>query len=195
MARMASSQERSASLTMPTTPQAQDYGEPWSAQKKTAPKLFDLRGYELVIQQLIGKNSFVADNGCWIWKRFKNKQGYGFLRFRKRGMNAHRASFIAHGGSFPNGKNLVLHSCNNPSCVNPEHLRAGSYLDNSDDKIKVQHHPHGIHTKASKLDEASVHAIRSLASSGVKRESIADHYQISLSTVFRILRKESWKHI
>jgi hypothetical protein len=77
-------------------------------------------------------------DGCWVWTASKNCEGYGrFNRFGKKRPNcegAHRVSYIiSSGAEIPDGM-LVLHKCDNPPCVNPEHLYLGSNADNARDK-------------------------------------------------------------
>lgn len=74
---------------------------------------------------------------CWNWigKSTSSKLPYGRISFRGKTWQAHRLSFAAFKGEIPEGK-LVLHTCDNPSCVNPAHLYLGTYLDNQNDKRK-----------------------------------------------------------
>lgn len=72
-------------------------------------------------------------NNCWIWIGLKNKAGYGRIRMEYSDKTAHRYSYELHYGKIPKGK-IICHTCDNPPCVNPEHLYAGTYKDNAQDR-------------------------------------------------------------
>jgi len=69
---------------------------------------------------------------CWIWLGTKNSKGYGSFRVGKKNLKAYRFSYQHYIADIPEGM-MVLHSCDNPSCVNPKHLRVGTAQDNADD--------------------------------------------------------------
>ena len=82
------------------------------------------------------KVSKSTDYACWVWTGAHNSQGYGELWVGpgRRMVAAHRLSYRLHKGEFPN-EVLVLHSCDNRRCVNPNHLFLGSYKDNTQDMM------------------------------------------------------------
>lgn len=84
----------------------------------------------------------VMPSGCWEWQSTKNSGGYGIALAMSPGdpsiplhMKAHRLSYLLHYGPPPDDK-LVLHACDNPPCVNPEHLYLGTQSDNMQDAIR-----------------------------------------------------------
>ncbi len=69
-------------------------------------------------------------NGCWDWTSYKDVKGYGSTTYRKQlGQHAHRVSWIIYKGNIPKGI-YVLHKCDRPCCINPEHLFLGTHEDN-----------------------------------------------------------------
>ena len=73
--------------------------------------------------------------GCWIWKGYVTKGGYGTLTVNSITTFAHRFSWELHNGPIPYGL-YVLHKCDNPSCVNPSHLYLGTQADNLVDMVQ-----------------------------------------------------------
>lgn len=99
------------------------------------------------------KNSYkTIANGCWEWIGSCSHNGYGrmYLPETKKVEQAHRVSWKIFKGAIPNGL-LVLHKCDNPPCINPEHLFLGTYKDNSDDKIKKGRANWGISPKQKNM--------------------------------------------
>lgn len=83
------------------------------------------------------KGKFVIDSlsGCWNWSSYTDAKGYGDVQFRGRVHKAHRVSYLIHKGEIPVGL-LVRHRCDNPRCINPDHLEVGTPADNSRDMVE-----------------------------------------------------------
>jgi len=134
------------------------------------------------------------DNGCWEWQGAKDRDGYGMFRGVIRGITynrAHRFSYALHYEDIPKGKH-VCHKCDNPKCVNPEHLWIGSNADNMHDKIAKGRHKvlSGENSPHAKITEEEAKAI---LTDPRPYSLIASEYNIAASTVGSIKNKNSWQ--
>lgn len=138
-------------------------------------------------------------NICWNWIGFRAR-GYGTLGLKTekgfKPFRANRLSYIIHNGIDPLEK-IVMHTCDNPSCVNPNHLKLGTYADNMEDKIKKGRHnaPYSINHWKAKLDENKVKEIKYKVSNGMTHASVANEYGIYESVVSRIMNGKAWAKV
>lgn len=131
---------------------------------------------------------------CWIWTASLDKQGYGHFHFPATGYKAHRFSYLIHRGELPAGK-LVCHHCDNPRCVNPEHLFLGAAADNSADMARKGRSTSGERNPRAKLSAKEVQAIRKLHASGVMTHTLVKQFHVSRSTIKRIAAKSHWQGV
>ena len=125
---------------------------------------------------------------CWLWTGCKDKDGYGVSRLQHKKLAAHRAAHILFIGPIPDNL-YVLHKCNNPSCVNPAHLKLGTQKDNVADQIKAGTNMAG-RNKHKELDWNKVAYIR--ASNKPYRE-LAIELGVSRHCVWDIIHYRSWR--
>lgn len=96
--------------------------------------------YESLIRRFHEKYVIVEPCGCWIWLGAQSGRGYGYIKFKGRMLQAHRVSWELHHGPIGEADGhhgaCVLHRCDTPSCVNPNHLFVGSHADNMEDKVR-----------------------------------------------------------
>ncbi len=134
---------------------------------------------------------------CWLWTGKTEKNGYGRFQVGGRGsphLGAHRYSFELATGETPP---VVMHKCDNPTCVNPSHLRAGTHKSNTADMIaKGRMKPGralGANNFNTKLDADKVRAIR--LRQGESAGSVGRDFGVNHGTILAIWRGITWKHI
>jgi hypothetical protein len=130
---------------------------------------------------------------CWPWTCTRDSYGYGVLKSSGKMLKAHRVAYARAHGAVPPSL-CVCHRCDNPSCVNPNHLWAGTNLDNIRDRSGKHrtHRPLGQTHPMVKLTENQV---REILDSTETHTKVAARFGITFQTVSRIRRKELWKHL
>lgn len=144
-----------------------------------------------------------APDECWEWKGGRSRFGHGVISLGGANgtkTNAHRISYLIHFGNLPesDGKtNCVLHSCDNPACVNPAHLRLGTQKENIGD-VKLRDRRDNTYQKKrdahpnAKMTMAQVMAARDRVANGGSMAQIAKEYGVTRQAV-RYACKRGWQ--
>ncbi len=153
-------------------------------------------------------------DGCWVWTASTVTGGYGKFWDGKRHVRAHRYAWEMVNGPVPNGLE-VLHTCDNPPCVNPAHLFLGTQADNMRDMVRkgrmwTQQHPdraalnldrirpldqRGELNGRARFTADDIRKIRQMAADGVTQREIARIVGMSRSHVAAIVLRKKWRHL
>ena len=135
-------------------------------------------------------------NDCWEWTAAKYRGGYGHFRRLVDGkwkmVKAHRYAYEVFKGPLE-ARLMVCHTCDNPSCVNPAHLFAGTAKENSDDKIKKGRFKPGRNHKHKWLTQEIVDGMRKDYENGMTQIQIVNKYNYSRAQVCRVVNHQIWK--
>ncbi len=153
----------------------------------------------------------VKTKTCWIWKgSVWNNNGYGRLSISNKSVGAHRISYSIFIGDIPKGM-FVCHKCDNPLCVNPDHLFLGTPADNSNDMVIKNRQAKGLRSGrythpeatirgekhyANKLTEKQVIEIRKIYDSGkLNTKELGRKFNVNSKTIWWIGKRLRWKHV
>lgn len=130
----------------------------------------------------------VNENGCWVWKRMKDKAGYGKVKVTGGYMDlVHRVYWLLSGRNIPEGLNILHGPGCSKACYNPDHLRADTQHQNQMDRFRD-----GTMIQA-KLTPEQVLEIRTR--NDKTQEELAKEYGIQQAAISKILLNKTWKHI
>lgn len=133
----------------------------------------------------------VTPNACVNWTGERDRDGYGRIGKGRHFVMTHRYSYEMHHGTIPDGL-CVMHDCDNPSCINPFHLKVGTNLQNLQEKVSRGRHNRGETCHLSKLNNAAVREIRG---SSLSLAELASIYMITPNTVRRVKQRKAWFHV
>jgi hypothetical protein len=137
---------------------------------------------------------------CWLWTAYYDRikcGGYGRINFNgKPGVLAHRAAWMLTNGPIPAGL-CVLHRCDTPRCVRPDHLFLGTNADNMADRDAKgrRHAPRGEASGSAKITEAQVRFIRAELAKGRGCPTLAAQFGLDRTTIWQIGKKKLWAHV
>lgn len=126
--------------------------------------------------------------GCWEYQGARNPKGYGRIKMADGVMLTHRFAMEHNLGRKLSSAEWVLHSCDCPPCVNIEHLRIGTALDNSADMVERGR-------ACSVLTEAHVVEAFALYRGGATAAEVAARFGVNAATIKALVRGDTWKHL
>jgi hypothetical protein len=132
------------------------------------------------------------ENGCWEWQAH-TCNGYGKFNLNGKMILSHRFAYEDINNKKIGERMCILHSCDNPKCCNPAHLREGTHLDNVTDMVNKNRQIRGEKQHFSKLTELQVVEIRE--KTHLKTHQLALEYCVDVSTIRKIISRRIWKHI
>ena len=142
-----------------------------------------------------------GDDDCWPWTAATRRkdEGYGAFWLNRRHQPSNRVAWILERGEIPHGL-VVCHSCDNPSCCNPDHLFLGSPLENNKDKVNKNRQSKGESHGSSKLTTDQVIEIKSLKPKTLKSgnrklmDSLANKFNVKAGTIYDVWTR-TWNHL
>lgn len=136
-----------------------------------------------------------SDDECWLWQGGKDSCGYGrFMRSGKE-IKAHREMYELFKGPIPVGA-ILLHSCDNPACVNPSHLTPGTHVANQQDKFMKGRQAMGETVASARLSEEQVREMRDAYQfRKCTYKDLAAKYGVHKDTARKAIRGINWSHL
>lgn len=133
---------------------------------------------------------------CWEWAGLRDKRGYGRISVQGRKMrSAHRIAYQSWVGDLTSDQH-VCHKCDNPPCMNPEHLFAGDHLANMRDAVSKKRHAYGERQGHHKLTEQQVREIRArYIPRRVSYAALGVEYGVSATAIRLAVIGRNWKHV
>jgi len=151
---------------------------------------------QLPFWERVKAQTIIDEKGCHIFTGSKNECGYGRIHQEKKLVFVHRAVYEKVHGSVPE-KMIIMHSCDNPSCINIHHLSADYQSENVKDMYSKgrENNLAGSKHGMSKIKEADVIEIKKRLSDGDTCVSISKDYGVSEGTIRNIKKGRNWKHV
>lgn len=143
---------------------------------------------EIVQERIRSKSKWEGE--CKVFTHI-DKDGYGILTINRKQYLVHRLVFAMVNGYEPE---VVMHTCDNRRCCNPDHLKAGTQSENQRDKVMKRRQAVGGSINTAKITDETVRAIREMGGS-MSQIEIAKQFGIHQTSVSLILSRKTWRHI
>lgn len=147
------------------------------------------------ILRKIKENITINDKKCWIWNMGTDKDGYGRLRVGDKTYFTHRLISYIYKDFCIYSKNFVCHTCDVPSCCNPDHLYIGDHYSNTRDAINRNRFKKGEEVYSSKLSKEDVAVIKKLLLEGYSHRKIAKMFKVAKNTISQIYQNKTWSYV
>jgi hypothetical protein len=131
-----------------------------------------------------------TDTACREWQGSRTTAGYGRVKQRGTTYYIHRLIYALKTGECPP---VVMHSCDNPPCFNPDHLVGGDHAKNRQDCVAKKRHAYRERNGRAKLTSGEIATIRALVTSGVSQLQIGQQFGVCKSQIGNIARGEQWR--
>jgi hypothetical protein len=137
----------------------------------------------------------IDKNGCWNFTGPFGHFGYGKLKLKDMTFTAHRVMAHLTLKAIMSETDIVAHKCDNPKCINPEHLFITTYAGNSADMVSKKRSAKGEKHGNSKLTERMVKNIREQYQSGKTLSQIAPQFSVTDGCIQAIVKRRTWRHL
>jgi len=131
---------------------------------------------------------------CWVFEGASNAAGYGYIGCNGKNEYVHRVSFELENGPIPDGK-IIMHTCDNPSCVRPSHLKLGTQKENRLDAVRKGRTAKGVRVNTAKLTPDDVLEIRKRSAQGESFRALGREYGVTHTAISHLVKRKTWKHV
>lgn len=139
------------------------------------------------VKRRLKDNSAIDHNGCWAWLRSGRGTGYGAIKVAGKAIDTHRASYAVFKGAIP-ADLVVMHTCDNRLCVNPDHLELGTLATNHQDAVaKGRVKPFRVQ-RDEPLSDNELAELVDRFKRGVSQRALVKQFNVAPTTLKRLLR-------